>query len=89
MAANAALSKAKKESDSAKATIGAWLEKERDLKIETLPIGEFVIIENVCFIEIGKQNKFDEKAFLASNAELHAQFKKDFSVVRFKPATAA
>lgn len=84
-AANASLGKAKKEADSAKATIQDWLTKERNVKLETLKIGDMISIEDVVLIVIGKNNRFDEKGFLASHPLLHAEFKKDFARLEFKP----
>lgn len=75
---------AKKNSESAKAAISEWLKANRQLDIETLKIGEMVMVESVCLIEIGSQNKFDEKAFLLAEPELHQKFKKDFSFTKFK-----
>ncbi len=83
--ANAAVGIAKKSSDAAKLVLTDWLKTQRKLDIDTLAIGEFVSIEDVVLIEIGKQNKFDEKAFLAAEPATHAKFKKDFPMQKFKP----
>lgn len=84
-AANTALGEAKKQSEAAKKTLTDWLKDNRKLDIESLSIGEFVSVEDVVLIEIGKQNKFDEKAFMSAEPAIHARFKKDFPIHRFKP----
>jgi hypothetical protein len=79
------LAKAKKQAEAAKSTISDWLEKQRKVTVATLPVGEMVMLEGVCLIEISKQSKFDEKTFMSLHVELHASFKKDFPVVKYKP----
>lgn len=81
---NALFAIAKKDSDAAKSEISDWLKAERQIEIETLPIGEFVHVENVCMIERGKQNKFDEKGFLIAEPKLHADWKKDLPITKYK-----
>ena len=76
---------AEKETDAAKHAIAHWLKEQRGVDIETLPIGEFINIEGVAVIEIGKRNKFDEKSFILSHPKLHAEFKKDFPIQYYKP----
>lgn len=87
-AANKSIAAAEKTRESSKAEIAQWLKENRQLELDTLPIGEFVNIEGVCLIERGKMNKFDEKAFIFAHAELHSQFKKDVAVTRFKPTVS-
>jgi len=74
-----------KDVKAAKAAISDWLKKERNVDVSTLKIGEFICIEDVALIEVGKRNKLDEDSFLLAWPTLHAQFKKDFSVCYFKP----
>jgi hypothetical protein len=76
---------AKQESDAAKKALAGWLKENRKCDIETLAIGEFVSIEGVALIEIGKQNRFDEDAFVLAEPATHARFKKDFAVRKYKP----
>jgi hypothetical protein len=82
--ANALFGIAKKDSESAKAEISAWLKAERQIDIEALEIGQMVNVENVCIIERGKQNKFDEKSFLFEQPELHAKYKRDLPITKYK-----
>ena len=84
-AANAALAEAKKAADAAKRVIEDWLLRERKISLEGLGIGELVHVEEVVLIEVGKQNKFDEKGFLAAHPGLHGEFKRDFAVIRWRP----
>jgi hypothetical protein len=83
-AAYKTISQAGKTIDAAKADIAQWLKANRDIDLETLPIGEMVNVEGVCLIERAKQNKFDEGAFFLKHADLHTQFKKDFPITKFK-----
>jgi hypothetical protein len=83
--ANAVLAKAKESADAAKEAIINWLKSERSIDIETLPIGEIVMIEDVVIIKITSQNRFDEKAFLLADPAIHAKWKKDMPVRKFDP----
>lgn len=83
--ANRLFGVAKRESEAAKKHLSDWLREKRDLDIAVLPIGEFVSLEGVALIEIGKQNRFDEDAFVLAQPETYEQFKKDFPVRKFKP----
>jgi hypothetical protein len=82
---NTQLAAAKKLVDTGKAAIADWLQRERDVNLDTLPIGELIAIDGICLIEIGKMNKFDEPAFQLAHPGQHAEFKRDFSVKKFKP----
>jgi hypothetical protein len=82
--ANAAKAKADKIVESSKEGLAKWLLEQRDINIETLQIGDMVMIENVVLIEIGKQERFDEKGFLVSEPALHAQWVKPRPVKKFK-----
>lgn len=84
-AANEALAIAKKQSETAKEAICTWLKEARAIEIETLPIGEMIILEGVCVIERSSQNRFDEKGFMLAEPEAHARWKKDLPVNRYKP----
>ena len=84
-AANEIMASAEKSAKAAKFRIAEWLKKERSIELETLPIGEIVNVDLVCLIERGKMNKFDEKSFSLAHAVLHAEFKKDLPVTRWKP----
>jgi hypothetical protein len=81
---NELLASAKKSVEAAKEQIAGWLKTNREIDIELLPIGEFVNVDGVCLIERGKQNKFDEKGFLIAQPALHAEFKKDFAMTKYK-----
>ena len=83
--ANAALSSAKKQADAAKTTIAAWLLENRQINVDTLPIGEIVNIDGVALIEIGKQNRFDQKAFALAQPTLTLEFTREFPTVKVKP----
>jgi hypothetical protein len=83
--ANKALGEAKKNAEAAKEQLGKWLKAERELDLATLGIGEMILIEDVVLIEIGKQARFDEKAFLLAEPAKHAEFKKDLPILRYKP----
>lgn len=83
-AANAALAANKKTADNAKATIARILKEQRQLEIETLPIGELVCVNSFLIIEIGKQNKFDAAQFQLDEPALYEGYKKDFPCVKYK-----
>ncbi len=83
--ANAALAKAKKSGDRAKEILTAWLKDERSLDLNTLLIGDIVNIDGICLIEIASQNRFDETAFATMHPEIHASFKTEKPVRKFKP----
>ena len=84
-AANGMFSAAKKMSEAGKTALADWLKTERDTDLETLPIGDLISIDGICLIEIGKMNKFDEARFQLAQPELHAEFKRDLPVKKFKP----
>lgn len=85
--ANAEKAAADKIVDASKDAISKWLLHQRQINIETLEIGEMVLIEKVVLIEIGKQIKFDEKGFLSSEPILHAKWMKPRPVKKFKSLT--
>ena len=82
---NAVQAETKKTIEATKAFFAKWLKDNRGLDLETLPIGEIVVIEGVVMIEMGKMDKFDEKAFLLEHADLHATFKRPLPVTKYKP----
>lgn len=82
---NAKLSEGKKQSDAGKAMIEQWLKDNRQCDISSLPIGELVNIETVCLIEVGKQNRLDQKAMQLEAPELFAKYQREFATVKFKP----
>lgn len=81
---NELMASAKKAVEAAKEQIAGWLKTNREIDIESLPIGEMVNVDGVCLIERGKQNKFDEKGFLVAQPAVHAEFKKDFPITKYK-----
>lgn len=81
---NQKIAEGNKEVEAAKAIVTNWLGGERNCQLETLAIGEMIEIESCFLVEISKQNKFDEKRFLALNPIEHAAYKKDFPVKKFK-----
>jgi hypothetical protein len=81
---NALLAIGKKGADAAKECIEGWLKQERKFDVATLEIGDIVNIEGIVLIEVGKQNKFDEKAFLLAQPSLHEEWKRDMPVRKFK-----
>jgi hypothetical protein len=84
-AANATMAEAKKSADAAKQHISDWLGTFRKVDIDALKIGERVLISEVVMVSIGKQNKFDAKAFEMEEPKLFAQFKRDFATKQFEP----
>jgi hypothetical protein len=83
--ANEVMAEAKKRADAAKEFMADWLKRERGVELETLEVGEILSIDGVALIEIGKQTRFDEGAFSLAEPVLHARFRKEFSVKKFKP----
>ena len=83
--ANAVKGKSDKLVEASKAALSKWLLDERKLDIQTLQIGDMVQIEGVVLIEISAMSKFDEKGFLIAQPVLHAEYKKDLLVKKFKP----
>lgn len=82
--ANAQLASAKKNADSAKATLAKWLLEHRSINIETMKIGDIVNIEKVALVEIGKQSRFDLADFTIKQTALAVQFTKDFPTTKYK-----
>jgi len=85
---NRALASAKKSADAAKIVFATWLKKERGIDLDALAIGDAVCIDEVLLVTIEARNSFDEQDFLKEHPALHAQFKKDFVVKKFKPLTS-
>lgn|SRR5262249_28682070 len=83
--ANSALARANKTASGAKEIICRRLYELREVNLEILPIGAIVSVEKLLLIEIGKQNRFDEKQFELDDAETYAKYKKDFPCKKFKP----
>jgi hypothetical protein len=83
--ANQQLSRAGKLRDAAKKSLSDWLRNNRQIDIEALPVGEIVVIEGIALIEIDSQNRFDEDAFLLSDPEKHAAFRKELPIRKIKP----
>lgn len=81
---NAAAAEAEKKVDAGKEILCRWLKEKREIDINTLSIGEMVLIENVCLVEIGSMMKFDEKGFLAAQPTLYAQYKRALKTKKFK-----
>lgn len=84
--ANDALAKAKKDADAAKETITKWLDENRAINVDRLPVGEFVNVEGIVMIEVGKARRFDEAGFAMAHPELKEEWTKDQRRVQFKPA---
>ena len=82
---NAKLTEGKKQSDAGKAMIEQWLKDNRQCDVASLAIGELVNIETVCLIEIGKQNRLDQKAMQLELPEVFAKYQKQFPTIKFKP----
>ena len=62
-----------------------FLKSERNIDIDALPIGEMVNVNNgALVVEIGAQNRFDEKAFAVQYPELHKKFIRAIPVKKFK-----
>ena len=79
---------AEKEEEAAKETLRRYLTQSRKIDVETLKIGEMVLIENICMIEVKPRNKFDEKDFLSKQPAVHAAFKREFPTVYYNPLVA-
>ena len=50
-----------------------------------LAIGDLVHVEGALMIEVSKMCKFDEKDFLLKHPAMHAEFKRDRPVTKYKP----
>lgn len=83
-AANAALAKAKKQVEQAKENLCRWLSEKRGVSVESLGIGEMVLIEGAVILEIGKMDKLDEPGLRQKQPEIYAQFLKPIKVKKFK-----
>ncbi len=82
--ANAAVAAANNKAEACKDYISRWLSINRKINVADLPVGEIVIIEGVCMIEIASQNKFDAKEFLLAHPALHEEFKREFPMRKYK-----
>lgn len=82
--ANSQKAKLEKVVEASKEAFVKWLLEQRGVNVEELEIGEMVMIENVVLIEIGKQDRFDEKGFLLSEPTTHAKWMKPRPVKKFK-----
>jgi hypothetical protein len=82
--ANELTASAKKSAEAAKAELAKWLKENREIDIESLPIGEIVNIDGICLVEKAKQNRFDADGFMLAQPALHAQFKKDFPMTKYR-----
>jgi hypothetical protein len=83
--ANTTLAEAGKTAEASKTIIRSRLKELRGVDVGTLPIGEIVSVEGLLLVEIGKQNRFDEKQFALDKPALHGEYKKDMPCVKFKP----
>lgn len=83
MHANKLEAQAKRAKDAAKLAITDWLQTEREFDLETLARGSSVIIEGAMTITIKGQTRFDDKALLAANPLLHANFLKEIKFPAF------
>lgn len=83
--ANSINSASEKVAKASKEFLAGWLQKNRNLDLEKLQIGELVHIEGIVLIEIGKQNKFDTEAFSSVQPQTFEKFKRDFPTKKFKP----
>lgn len=83
--ANVLFGLAKKDSESAKAEIANWLKAERKIELETLEVGTLVSIDKVCLIERAGQKRLDEKKLLFEEPMIHARFKFELPITKFKP----
>jgi hypothetical protein len=82
---NSIAAKNEKSVEAAKKSIAEWLKTARSVDLATLPVGEIIIIEDAVMIEIASMSKLDAAALLLAEPELHAKFKKDMAVKKFKP----
>jgi hypothetical protein len=82
---NELLAQAKEKVDAGKQIITRFCADERDINIETLPIGEVLNVADVVLIEIGRMRKFDEKKFSFDHPAEHEEYKSVFPVRKFKP----
>jgi hypothetical protein len=86
---NSLLADATKQVETAKKAIAEILKDYRGIEVETLPIGEMVMIEGVLLLKINSQNKFDSKQFALDNPVEFAKYKKDFATKRFDSLVSA
>lgn len=84
-AANQLLAATAKEIEAAKKFLADWLRENRGVDVDQMEVGDAVAIDGVIQIEIDAQNKLDQAGLLAAEPELHAKFKREFAVRRFKP----
>jgi hypothetical protein len=72
--------------------LARWLEENRLIVVDDLPIGESVLIKcqgvDVLRVDIGKQNKVDVKALEIEESDVAERFKRDFPMRLFKPLIA-
>src|ERR1043166_829151 len=95
-AANAAQAAAEKIVKTEKAIFSRFLQEEKGITVETMPVGEELLIQtvidgktvDVLRIEIGKANLFDEEGFKASDPDTYAKWIKEFPRRKFKALTA-
>lgn len=86
---NSLLANATKQVEAAKSAIASILKDNREIDIETLNIGEMVLIDGVMLIECSKQNKFDSKSFMLAEPAKFAEFKRDFPTRKYKSLISA
>lgn len=82
---NKLTSDAKKLVDAGKETIIQWLKDCRNVNLDTCKIGEMFLIDNICLVEIGKQNKLNQDKLTVDQPELVARYKEDIACKKFKP----
>lgn len=82
---NAMLAQGKKLAEAGKATIEAWLKDNRGVELASEPIGEIINIDGIVIVEIGKQTRFNEKRFAVEKPELHAEYREEMAIKKFKP----
>jgi hypothetical protein len=82
--ANEDMARATKAADAAKDHLVKWLKDNRGVDVPSLPIGELIQIEGVVLVEIAKMNKLDESALLLAEPAIHARWKRDLPVRKFK-----
>ena len=84
-ASNGILAEAEKNVKAAKEKICEWLKSKRGVDVGGLAIGDLVHVEGALMIEVSKMCKFDEKDFLLKHPAMHAEFKRDRPVTKYKP----
>ncbi len=83
--ANKASADNAKEIETCKALLKDKLKHHRNVTVEALNIGDILKVNDCLLLEIGSMNKFDEKAFSLKHPDIHAKFKRDIRVTKFKP----